>query len=122
MSVLLIGTEEKESLKKLRENAERNEFSLDDLLDIMNKAEVPAGDRKGFSCILPVDVRVVFSIETHPGGKARHMSVSMKSGKLPMPELVGMILPELGYTTKMEECHVSIEEEEKAINVMEMIK
>lgn len=119
MSILIIGTEEKESLKRLREHAEKHEFSLDDLLDIMNKAEVPAGDRKGFSCILPIDTRVVFSIENHPGGKARHMSVSLKSGKLPMPELLNMILPELGYKTDLSKCHLSIEG--TAVNVMEMI-
>lgn len=121
MSVLVIGTEEKETLKNLREHAEKNEFSLDDLLDIMNKAEPPAGDRKGFSCIIPVGVRIVHTIENHPGGKMRHMSVSLQNSKLPMPELVNMILPELGFKTDMSECHVSIEETEKAINVMEKV-
>ena len=113
---------EKETLKNLREHAEKNEFSLDDLMNIMNRTQPPAGDRKGFSCIIPVGVRIVHSIETHPGGKMRHMSVSLESGKLPMPELVNMILPELGFKNDMSgECHVSIEEKEKAINIMEKV-
>ena len=66
MRMLLIGDEERQILHALKENAERNVLSFDDMLDVKNGAEPPAGDRPGFMAVIPQDFTVVFSHENHP--------------------------------------------------------
>lgn len=122
MRILIINEAVKEALYTLKKHAEENPFNLDDMLDIMNKAEKPAGDREGFSCCIPVDFRVVFTIETHPQGLSRHLSVSVPTeGRSPHPEAVKLIMKELGFVCKLEDCTCYLEDE-KVINVVELIK
>lgn len=125
MRPLVIGPEEKEKLQALKDNAEQNILSFDDLLDIKNKREPLVGDRPGFSCEIPVGFRVVFSLENHPmkdgsGFKTiRHMSMSVDAeGKLPNPIACKMIMEELGYKSELIDCIISIERNH-AINILE---
>lgn len=126
---LVIGPEEQEKLKALRENAENNVFSFDDLLDIKNGAP-PPGDREGFSCVLPVDFKVVYTVEMMPRKdgsgftKIRHMSMSVPTpGRLPSVQACEMVMEELGFKNKIQsgECMVHVEQE-IAVNVMEAYK
>ncbi len=129
MRVLVIGQEEKTSLTKLREFAEKNILNFDDLLDIKNGAEPVVGDRPGHSCIIPVDFRVVFSVELHPNKdgsgftKLRLMSMSVPTeGKLPNPEACKMVMSELGFQSELEDCYVKIEDGDRAILIIEEFK
>lgn len=122
MRVLVVDDNFKQLLKDVRIHAEKNPFSMDDMLDVFNKIEKPAGDREGFSCFLPYYYKVVYSIEDLPAGRVRHLSVSVPSnGKLPSIEAVKLILKELGYMNELEACAVYIEAE-IAVNVVEFIK
>ena len=116
MRPLVIGENEKEALSKLKQNAESNIFSFDDLLDMKNEVTEIVGDRPDFFCYIPVGYRVVYSIEEHPlkegGGflKIRHASISVDKPKsLPSPEACELIIKELGYENGMENCQLSIE-------------
>lgn len=128
-----MGPPERESIKQVKEFAEKNVLSFDDLLDIKNGAAPFVGRRKGHSCIIPSDFRIVYSVELHPKKdgsgftKLRVMSMSVPAeGKLPSVESVQMVLPELGYTSKFEDSYVTVENDSKgepvAIVVMEEFK
>ena len=83
------------------------------------------GDRKGFSCIIPHEYRVVFSIEEQfregKPIKTRHASVSVSTEGLPNVAAVEAIISELGFGP-MHNCILSLEKESKAINVIEIIE
>lgn len=125
MRVLVIGESEKVALGKVKEYAEKNVLSFDDLLDIKNGTEPVVGDRKEHSCIIPQDFRVVYSVEKHPlkngkgFAKIRHTSISVpEEGKLPNVQACEMIIMELGFKNPLQDCILSVEEG-RAINIME---
>lgn len=51
----------------------------------------------------PEGYRVVYSIEKHPGGRARHLSMSVygEKGSLPSIEAVATIMKLLGFKTNI---------------------
>lgn len=122
MLPLIIGADEKQTLKKLKQFAEDHPMTMDDLLDILNGGPAP-GDREGYTCFIPFGFRVVFTIEPNrQGNKIRRVSVSIASKRgLPSFEAVEMIMEELGFINKINsgKCKVFIEEE--AINIAELI-
>ncbi len=126
MRALIIGQEEKQKLQALVAHAEKNIFSIDDLLDTFNKELSPAGELAGFVCDIPNGYKVVFSINRTPAGNLRHLSVSVDTpGRMPSPESVEMIMKEIGFENGMMNCKLWLEdigENHKAINIVEPIK
>lgn len=126
MRPLIIGAVEKEAIKNLVDYAEKNPFSMDDLLDTLNKEMKPAGDMDRYSISLPVGYRVVYTIEHQPAGKVRHLSVSVdKPGNLPNPESLELIMHELGFNGLLYQCNVSMEQigrQHQAVNVLEIVE
>jgi hypothetical protein len=102
MKLLVIGPTEKDKLIDLRRNAEKNPYSLDMLHDLEAGKIPPMGSIEGFYCYIPDGFRAVFSINQHPGGWCRHLSVSVKEKDLipPLPALWA-ICNELGYETNL---------------------
>lgn len=101
MSALLLGEAERAALLDLRTRAEANPI---DGLAAIERAKTPEGLRdhvqtmQGQSITLPPDTLVFFSVETgHPGGPARHLSVSDgRPGRVPSVEAISMIGELLG--------------------------
>lgn len=127
MSAFIIGAEQREELNRLRQHAEAHKIEVDELLDIFNGQLPPVGDRKGFSCNIPVGYRVVFCIEFQKKGWAKHMSVSLHSGqkkKPPHPTVIKELMLLLGFTGKMDgkDVMVYFESEHTVVNVIEYIK
>jgi len=133
MRVLVMGPPERETLKKLREHAESNVLSFDDLLDIKNKQAPVVGHRKEHVCIIPTDFRVVYSVEQHPykqqtGDKPsfatlRHASISVPAeGKMPTPEACQMIIAELGFKSDFEDCMIDVSTENEVVGIIEEFK
>lgn len=127
MRALILGEEQKQSLKKLREYAEAHRIDVDELLDIYNRQSPPVGDREGFDCDIPVGYRVVFCIEHQKKGWARHMSVSIhpaKPGKCAHPEAIKEFMRELGFRGEMngKDAMVYFEDQNTVVNVIEYIK
>lgn len=131
MTVLVMGAEEKEALKTLREYAEANPVSMDDLLDQMNGKRDSVGNMPEHTRYIPDSYKVVFSIEEQPPGPCRHLSVSCKS-EIPAIEAVAMIASEIGFSVDLVRSsakentgvHVYVEDIEdgkKAINIIEVI-
>lgn len=122
MRVLVIGQEERASLGKIKEFAESNVLSFDDLLDIKNNTEPNVGNRPNHWCIIPDNFRVVYSVEMHPNKdgsgftKLRAMSMSVPNeGKLPNPDACNMVMIELGFKGTLEDCYVRIENDENDV-------
>lgn len=121
MSVLIIDEEAKARIKEVKEYAERNHYSIDDLLDIKNGAQEPPGDNGFFSCHLMNGYRVVYTIEDQPSvGLVRHMSISLNEQLPPVPS-VQIIMEEFGFESQLQDCFLFLEDTPtgKAINVLE---
>jgi len=123
---LIINETVQQSLKRLKNYAEKHPLSMDDLLDTYNKQLEPVGTTEEHSCYVPTGFKVVFSIEKQVHGNTRHLSMSVdREGKLPSPQAVYLIMQLLGFTCTLEGAdQVWVEEyapNQSAINVLEVI-
>jgi hypothetical protein len=82
-------------MEKVRKYALAHRFDLEKVKAIAQGVEAGPGDNPLFVMNLPKRVRVVFSIEQHPGGWMNHMAISIE-GKATIDQL-GMALA----------CHIS---------------
>jgi len=126
MIPLLLNEVALEKIQKLKEFAEENPLSMDDLLDMKNGALPPAGDMQGYSCFLNFGYKIVFTTELQVEGTVRHTSISVDFPKrLPSIQAVKEIITLLGFDRELERCLVEIEkrnERDKIIHVAEIIK
>jgi hypothetical protein len=125
MKVEIIDYDLDSELKKLADFAEKNPFSMDDILDVYNRTEPAAGDREGYFFITPFGMKVVYSIE-HQVKNIRHLSVSMLIDyALPPISITKMVMKVIGFKNKLEECQVEMEDisdKRRAVNVWEIIE
>lgn len=122
-TVLVMGDEEKQKLEDLKAYAEEHPLTMDDLLDIMHGAPAP-GDRPEYTCLIPFDYKVVFTIE--PNARQvpiRHLSISVKAkGRLPLPEACQMIMVHLGFQNRIDSGRCKVEyERDIAISIAELV-
>lgn len=124
MRALVIDDNTRHQLSSLAEYAESNPFSFDELLDVKNKAIMPAGDMEEFTRFIPDGYKVVYSIENQPVGTVRHLSVSVnRRGKLPSTHSVIEIMKLIGFQNIIERCKVGLEDispGHQAVNVWEI--
>jgi hypothetical protein len=131
IDVLLTQENEKDILNLIK-YAEENKLDLAymDELQMKQRLEIPietVGDDDKAIIMLPLDFKVVFSIEEHPLGWCRHISISKNgTGNIDMYELV-FIMSKFGFTSTLEDgkCYVYSEEyningvEYSAVNIIE---
>lgn len=126
MRALLIDENIREQIKKLIAHAEKNEYTMDDMLDRMNKAIPIPGDMTEFTIIIPMGFKAVFTIEEQKKGKMRHLSVSVaEGGRVPNPGAVEALMKEFGFENEPHDCIVYFEEiaeNHQAVNVLEYLK
>ena len=118
MRALIIDQSVTKEVEKLVEYAEKHPFTFDDMLDIKNGEESPAGDRPEYVLKIPVGYRVVFCIELQKY-KVRHLSVSVDGEGLPNPAAVLGIMELFGFKNSLGDCVSVWIENEKAINVVD---
>lgn len=119
---LLIGDIEKAAIKNLIFYAENNKIPLKKMKKIMAGELSPAEDNPNYAIILPVDFRVVFTIERHPKEWFKHLSISVPGkGRLPHPHAVYMICKEFGIENFKDE-YIYKEDEVEAINIISKYK
>ena len=107
MSVLMIGSDERERIKEVIAYAKAHPLSLSvivagkvddtDVLELKDRA--PGFERpRSASVIFPGGFRASFSIEQQPSGFCTHLSVGVegrsRKGAMPHPEAVRMICEE----------------------------
>lgn len=126
MRALLIDDNIRKTITRIIDHAEKNVFSVDDLLDIMNKQSLAPGEREGFGCNIEVGYRVVYSIEMQNAGKCRNLNVSInKENRLPPEWAVKQLIREFGFKSPLYNCILNfkiISLTQNAISVQEVIK
>lgn len=115
----IIDEHYKQRLRRLKEYAEKNPYTMDDLLDIANRQIPPPAETPNFHITLPVGYKVVYSIELQKH-TIRHLSVSSAHSPYPSIFVVREIMQELGFNHSLEKCHVY--GEGTAINVIEPLE
>jgi len=114
-----------EKVKDLKKYAEKNIFTNSDMVAMMKQEKEPVGLNSDHFVNIPYGYRVVFSIEEHPGGWCRHISMSVDRPKmLPSPAAVTSVMQLLGFVKKIVENEFWEEEYApgcKAINIVELM-
>lgn len=119
---------DKKAVARVVKYAFDNKIERETLEKMVKKEVAPVGDSPEYTCYLFDGFRVVFSIENHPMGWCRHISISVNSTvKVPSIEAAKMIMEEFGFQTPLEDCYVELEEtgdpeRPNAIYVIEPIK
>lgn len=114
----------KKDIAKVKAYAEDHKIDLTELRGIASMDAPAPGLDTNFVCAIPVGYLVAFTIEQHPGGWARHISVSSeKRGTVPHPTVVEMVMEEFGMQKKLSECTIYLEDigrDHQAVNVVEI--
>lgn len=83
MSILALGQSTTDRIAPVVAYAHAHPFSLKDLQEVVTKGRV-LGNDPAFRCELDFGYRCVFTVECHPVGWCRHLSISVdRPGKLP---------------------------------------
>jgi hypothetical protein len=126
---LLIATPEREALALLRGLASEHPVDMTGLEERLKDPVFKAAHMAQMTAQtidIPAAYQVTFSIEhNHPGGTARHMSMSVqKRGRVPNQYAVWMVAEVLGFTGGLEDCVCWVEDLKghgKAVNVVQII-
>ena len=123
MRPLVIGNEEKQSIARVIEFAEKHPLTRAVMEKRMENPDFsPPGDNPNFVCDIPVGFKCVFTIEEQPVGWSRHLSVSVDDPqKMPSIPAVEMLMKEFGFKGSLKECYVYLEDNisPKAVNIIE---
>lgn len=130
MRPFIIGEEQKQELALLRQVAESNPFSAAAMKQRIKGTWEP-GDDVRYTCYIPVDYKVVFTIETAlersnleiSHGMYRHLSVSIGDSKKPPHPLVCQeLMSELGFVNTLDSGKCKVwSEREGVMNIIEFI-
>lgn len=119
---LIVDAEFRAQMEQLRQHAALNPYTMDVMLDRINKQEPPPGNMEEFR-VMSQGFAIVFTHEEHPMGMVRHLSMSVPTaGKYPHPTVVTAVSQLLGFTRPIEECKVYMEpigDNHEAVNIIE---
>jgi hypothetical protein len=111
MRAMIITDEVQARIKEVMRYAEKHIFSMDDMLDIMNKQREPPGNDPNHVVHIPIGYKVVFTMDNQNIGICKHISISVdRPDKLPNPIVVENILQEFGIWTPLEDLVISFED------------
>jgi hypothetical protein len=131
MNALIIGPEADDALTALRTLAHDHPVGMAVLMEALKHRAGKAAHKIQMTrqtVEIPVGYMVTFSIETgHPGGTARHMSMSTAAaGRIPNEHAIWMVAERLGFTKGSEnKCAMWLEELEghgAAVNVVQIFE
>ena len=105
LEILILDDEVQDNIKKLIQYAELNVVSYEVMVDMYNKMKneepiTPIGDDPNHFIYLPMDIRVAFSIEVHPVGECKHISISSKNGE-PNLNDVALVMSYFGFRSDL---------------------
>lgn len=124
MRALILNDGIRRQIKRVIEHARAHPVPLARMREIAEGKVKAVGYDRRFACEIPVGYRTVYSIEEHPGGWMRHISISVPGGKLPHPAAVAEIMREFGFSGGMEDCERWIEQTEdaRAVNLVQRLE
>ena len=127
LEILLMDDDLTAKIAKLIQNAESNHFDFEKMKFAHdNRLPIIPEDCYDFEIELPTNIRVVFTIEEHPKGLCKHISISQDNDTPSNSDLL-LILNHFGFTTNLndknyyayiEKCKVN-GKNCKAVNVIE---
>ena len=127
LEILLMDEELTSRIARLILHAEANPFEFEVMKHASeNRLPIIPKDCKDFEIELPLDIRVVFTVEEHPRGICKHISVS-QNNDTPSHDNLFVILRHFGFNTTLrdnksyayiENCVVN-GESCRAVNVIE---
>jgi len=132
LELLLLDDEVQKKIKTLIEYADNHVVSYDKMVELQQKVDSEEaiddaiGNNPNHSIELPMGYRVAYSIEVHPIGECRHISVSVDD-KTPETYDLLLILDFFGFKSNLKDgkCYAYVENytvddvEYSAINVIE---
>lgn len=127
LEILLMDAELNSKIAELILHAEANPFDFDTMKHASeNRLPIIPKDCKDFEIELPLDIRVVFTVEEHPRGICKHISIS-QNGDTPPHDNLFVILKHFGFNTTLRDnkAYAYIEncivggEKCRAVNVIE---
>ena len=132
LELLLLDDEIQKSIKNLIEYADNHVVSYEKMVELQEKMQneevidEAIGNNPNHSIELPMGYRVAYSIEVHPIGECKHISVSVDN-KEPELENLRLILDFFGFKSNLEDgkCYAYVESytvdsiEYSAVNVVE---
>ena len=131
MTALIIGDNERQQIAELKAVAAANPMDARSILDVAKRDLAAFRDMmQTLSVKLPVGYSVCYSQEVQPEAPtptklAHHISISVdRSGKLPSPEAVEMILEAFGLQPLKQSHGVWFEDiapGERAVNVVQLV-
>lgn len=118
MRILIITSATKKEIEDLIDLAEQMKIPIDEMEKIAAGSLPPIGNNKLYSIEIQVGFRVVFSIEEHPGGWFKHLSISVRGkGNWPNMNAVEAIANEFGILD-LKRQYIYPEYEVEAINII----
>lgn len=134
-SPLIMGATQRAELRTLRERAAERPVDVQGLVERLNEPDAKRAhmDQMNDQTIeVPTAFLVTFSVEIgHPGGAARHMSMSsVRPGRLPTEHAVWMVAEELGFLGGLKACAIWLEDLQRgptardraqAVNVVQLL-
>lgn len=94
-----MGEEQRKALRELRGLAEANPFNIHRLFEAMKTGVPPALSVPGLTIAIPMGFCITFTIDQHPEGWMRHLSVSVEGARRSVPNNYAIlwIARELGF-------------------------
>jgi len=132
LELLIMDDEVQKEIKTLINYAESHVVSYERMVEMNEKVkrgepiDGVVGDNPNHTIELPLGFRVAFSIEVHPIGECRHISVSVKDEQPSYQDLL-LLLDYFGFKTNLKDgkAHAYVEQytvngvEKFAVNVVE---
>jgi hypothetical protein len=123
MRALVLDDEARTEISKVIAYAQDHKINFPSLEKMMAGELYPVGDNAFYACYLNQGYRAVFSFEEQPCGWCRHLSISVDTRfKLPNVPAVELIMKEFGFSGGIYDCTNVWVEDEKAINVLQIIE
>ena len=107
---LVIDQTAKEDIERVIKYAFDHKIPIEIMRKMVSGEVVAPGFSPNYSCEIFQGYRVVFSIEEHPMGWCRHISISVDGGMLPSIEAAKLIIKEFDFENPLEKCVTHIEE------------
>lgn len=119
-SVLLIDEEAKKRAQEVVDYAENHRISIEALKNYVNSERSISEADPMYVCHFDANYRTAFTIEEHPVGWVRHLSVSVsRAGRWPLPQAVEMIMELFGMGNNLNKAYAVYKEDPaEAINVI----
>jgi hypothetical protein len=116
------------AIEKVKKYAHEHPFTKEDIEEMMTGNGKCAGDDRNLRVVIPVDYRVVYSVEHQPAGPFRHISISV-SGDGNWPSLIAVdeILGYFDFKVRLNDeenkhsAYMWQDNETESINILEQI-